>query len=190
MPTPKSLAGYPDWFFTIAEKALQGNGELLEFDSKGGAITTRRKWYSWRKILDSGGHPLAPELQGVIIRLFQNAAGGWCLHFGTVGELTALSKERMGITNKLVSQDGEDPENIYSLRKRVTPGPVLNETAAEIDKGEEIIARMFGFNKDAVREGSNDVERVPSKTELPKSEGCEHEFLLGRCLKCGIPSSS
>lgn len=95
MPAPKSLVGYPDWFFTIAERAqADGYQEDIPLDRHGACINLRQRFYKFRQLLAEAGHPHAKGCMDLVLTIQPVNK----LRFSKMSGLTPEAMKQLGMT--------------------------------------------------------------------------------------------
>lgn len=157
MPTPKSLAGYPAWFFTIAERAQSASySEELEMTSRGAAINLRQRFYAFRQLLAESGHPHAQAMLDLVLSIDGNT-----LKFSKMAGLTPGAIAQLGVEVSATA-----PE----LGSANRPDRVFASDAAEAQ-----LEQML--------RGNAQVEE-PKPEQCPPHEWDPAQTC---CLKCGVP---
>lgn len=97
MPTPKDLSSYPEWFFTIAERAMrEGYSERLQCLSNGAAMNLRQRFYAFRQILSRQQHPHAPGALSLVLTIQAEGQHTW-LRFDQSLGLSPEAFKQLGI---------------------------------------------------------------------------------------------
>lgn len=159
MPAPKSLAGYPDWFFTIAERAqAQGYQEDIPLDRHGACVNLRQRFYKFRQLLAEAGHPHARALMDLMLTI-------------QPGNKLRFSKQS-GLTPEAIAQLG--------MASTSVPSPLGEANAADrvatSDEAEEALNRYLNF-----KPASPD---RPLGRPCPPHEW---DSMQTHCLHCGAP---
>ena len=159
------LAGYPDIFIEIASKAYYGQPiDPLPVMDERSSYPQLHRFNRFRNVLVRERNPYAFAAKDLIARR-EYKDGQWYLTFSPSGLYEA----------KLFAA-GAAAETVLQEHIRKEKGP-------EIDKGEEMMERYMRTGSMREKEMTADAGEDPP---VPISS-CEHEFLLGRCLKCGVP---
>ena len=158
------LEGYPDIFIEIASKAYYGQPiEPLPMMDERNSYPQLHRFNRFRNVLVRERHPYAFAAKDLIARR-ECVGGQWQLTFSPSGLYEA----------KLFAA-GAAAET--TLREQIRQEhPVL-------DKGEEMMERYMRTGSMREKEMTADAGEAPPVPIV----NCEHEFRLGRCLKCGIP---
>lgn len=163
MPTSNNLATYPQWFFTIAERAMKdGYREELPLTSRGAAINLRQRWYTFRRLLVASGHPHAAGANSLIVTL-KDAT----LTFTQLGGLTEEAMQKLNI----------DPATM--------PSVPASERISDSDAAEDLLDKMLAEARSQLEKG-----RAPETSGSQESVSCPpHEWdeLKTRCIRCGVP---
>ena len=123
MSAPKSLAGYPEWFFTIAERAMKsGYKEELPMDTRGACINLRQRFYKFRQLLTEAGHPHAAGALSLTLTIEDKT-----LRFSQLGGLSPEAAAKLALPEIASSNPANAPDRI--------------ETS---DAAEELLNRMLG----------------------------------------------
>ena len=159
------LASYPEIFIEIASKAYYGEKvDPLPMMDERNSYPQLHRFNRFRNQLVKEKNPFAFAAKDLIVRR-ECLNGQWCLTFSPSGLYEA----------KVFAAGAEAELKIREQIRTLQP---------EVDKGEEMFARMAASH----REKQQPLQEV--EEPVVPIEGCVHEFKLGRCLKCGLPGAA
>lgn len=161
MGMSSSIAGYPDWFFTIAERAQKpGYEERVSVSSRGVAVNLRQRFYKWRQLIAAAQHPHAGECLGLVLTL-EEESGKHYICFSKNAGLTAEAITQLGIS---VSKEAPAPAN-------------ASDRVSTSDAAEDALNKLLFGEKG----------RAPAAEQMRQCPPHEWDKLGVFCLHCGKP---
>lgn len=162
MSAPKSLAGYPEWFFTIAERAMkQGYKEELAMTHSGAAVNLRQRFYKFRQLLVEAGHPHAPGAMSLTLTIHDKT-----LKFSQLGGLSDEAAAKLGLSETLAAAPASDPSRVFAS-----------------DAAEAELEKMLGLKPRASAAGTASAETIAALRCPPH----EWDMTKSFCLLCRRP---
>lgn len=186
MPTPKSLSGYPDWFFTIAERAQKPEyHEEIELTSRGAAINLRQRFYSFRQLLTEAGHPHSAGTLELVLSIREHT-----LVFSKVAALTPAAMQQLGLkpseTINAGAANAPDRIEVSDAAEAQLEALLRGNSLVmhEVDQGPNVDTKSVTYKP---AEGGKLDVRPPMVMAEEKCPPHEWDPAQTCCLKCGVP---